>query len=91
MIFLGYCTIHTCCILVCMEDREAYTLSEAARILDTTEGALRQRVRRGTLESYKEEGRVYVYIHRTDTVQGNVHTPESQALMSEIQARFKPV
>ena len=72
-----------------MEDREAYTLSEAARILDTTEGALRQRVRRGTLESYKEEGRVYVYIPRTDTVQDDVHIPESQTLMSEIQARVE--
>src|SRR5215203_6925436 len=90
MTFLGYCTtIHTCCILVCMVDREAYTLSEAARILDTTEGALRQRVRRGTLESYKEEGRVYVYIPRTDTVQDDVHIPESQTLMSEVQARVE--
>ena len=80
-----------------MEDREAYTLSKAeaytlskaARILDTTEGALRQRVRRGTLESYKEEGRVYVYIPRTDTVQDDVHIPESQTLMSEVQARVE--
>jgi hypothetical protein len=72
-----------------MEDREAYTLSEAARILDTTEGALRQRIRRGTMESFKQDGRVYVYIPRTDTVQDDVHTPESQTLMSEIQARVE--
>jgi hypothetical protein len=64
------------CRLVRMEDRESYTLSEAARILNTSEGALRQRIRRGTLESYKDQGRVYVYIPHTDNVQDDVHTPE---------------
>jgi hypothetical protein len=82
-------TLQTCCILVCMEDRGAYTLSEAARILGTSEGALRQRIRRGTLESFKEESRVYVYLPRTDTVQDDVHTLESQTLISEIQARVE--
>jgi hypothetical protein len=72
-----------------MEDREAYTLTDAARILGTSEGALRQRIRRGTLDSYKEEGRVYVYLPHTDTVQDDVHTPESQTLISEIQARVE--
>src|SRR5215203_6861768 len=72
-----------------MEDREAYTLSEAARVLNTSEGALRQRIRRGTLESHKEHGRVYVYLPRTDSVQDGVHTPESQTLISEIQARVE--
>ena len=75
--------------LLRIEDRRAYTLTDAARILGTAEGALRQRVRRGTLNSYKEEGRVYVYIPRTYAVQDDVHTPESQTLISEIQARVE--
>ena len=70
-----------------MEDRQGYTLPEAARILSTSEGALRQRIRRGTLESYKENDRVYVYLPHTDTVHDDMHTPESQTLISEIQAR----
>src|SRR5215211_2210864 len=72
-----------------MEERQAYTLTDAARILGTSEGALRQRIRRGSLESYKEHGRVYVYISRTDTVQDEVHTPESQTLISEVRARVE--
>src|SRR5918992_5051373 len=63
-------------------DRQVYTLTDAARILGTSEGALRQRVRRGTVESYKDHGRVYVYLPRTSTVQDHVGTPESQMLTS---------
>jgi hypothetical protein len=75
--------------LLRIEDRHACTLTDAARKLDTLEGALRQRTRRGTLESYKEHGRVYVYIPRTDTVQDDVHTPASHTLITEIQARVE--
>jgi len=72
-----------------MENRHAYTLADAARILGTSEGALRQRIRRGSLESYKEHGRVYVYLPRTDNVRDDVHIPESQTLISEVQARVE--
>ena len=75
-----------------MEDRHAYTLTDAARILGTSEGALRQRIRRGTLETFKENGRVYVYLPHTDNVQEDVHTPESHALRSaddELRARVE--
>jgi hypothetical protein len=72
-----------------MEDRQGYTLTDAARILRTSEGALRQRIRRGSLESYKEHGRVYVYIPDTHDVQDDAHTPESHTLISEIQARVE--
>jgi hypothetical protein len=71
-----------------MEERQGYTLSEAARVLGTTEGALRQRIRRGTIESEKVEDRVYVYLDHTYNVQNNVHTPESAALTS-LQARVE--
>jgi hypothetical protein len=69
-------------VSLCMEGRQAYTLTDAARVLGTSDGALRQRIRRGTLESYKEQGRVYVYLHHTDTVQDDVHAPESHTLRS---------
>jgi hypothetical protein len=75
-----------------MEDRHAYTLTDAARILGTSEGALRQRIRRGTLETFKENGRVYVYLPHTDNVQDDVHIPESHALRSaddELRARVE--
>jgi hypothetical protein len=75
-----------------MEDRHAYTLTDAARILGTSEGALRQRIRRGTLETFKENGRVYVYLPHTDNIQGDVHIPESRVLRSaddELRARVE--
>jgi hypothetical protein len=75
-----------------MEDRHTYTLTDAARILGTSEGALRQRIRRGTLETFKENGRVYVYLPHTDNIQGDVHIPESRVLRSaddELRARVE--
>ena len=75
-----------------MEDRRTYTLTDAARILGTSEGALRQRIRRGTLETFKENGRVYVYLPHTDNIQGDVHIPESRVLRSaddELRARVE--
>jgi hypothetical protein len=63
------------------------TLQDAAQELGITPDALRQRIRRGQYRSEKEDGRVYVYLnlHRTET-EHNVQV-ESNALISEIQAR----
>jgi hypothetical protein len=54
------------------EDRPEYrterrvTLTEAATVLGTSKGAVRMRVRRGTLRSEKgEDGRVYVFVDPT--------------------------
>jgi hypothetical protein len=54
------------------EDRPEYrterrvTLAEAAAVLGTSKGAVRMRVRRGTLRSEKgEDGRVYVFVDPT--------------------------
>ncbi len=44
-------------------DRDRVTIQEAARRLGVSEGAVRKRVKRGTLEHDKERGgRVYVYL-----------------------------
>jgi hypothetical protein len=65
------------------------TLQDAAQELGITPDALRQRIRRGQYHSTKEDGRVYVYLNldRTET-EHNVQV-ESNALISEIQARVQ--
>jgi hypothetical protein len=65
------------------------TLQDAAQQLGITPDALRQRIRRGQYHSKKEDGRVYVYLNldRTET-EHNVQV-ESNALISEIQARVQ--
>lgn len=53
------------------------TLSEAAQLLGISKGAVRQRVRRGTLRSDKgEDGRVYVYVYPSTN---DVHDAGSEA------------
>ncbi len=43
------------------------TVPEASRALGLTEGAIRQRIQRGTLKNVRdEEGRVYVLVNRDD-------------------------
>ena len=63
------------------------TIQEAARRLGVSEGAVRKRVSRGTLEHHKDEdGRVYVYLDaRVDSgVDGGVD-PNSNALISQLR------
>ena len=43
------------------------TVQEAARILGVKEPAIRKRVKRGTLQSEREGGRVYVYLDTTES------------------------
>jgi excisionase family DNA binding protein len=63
------------------------TIQEAARRLGVSEGAVRKRVSRGTLEHHKDEdGRVYVYLD--DGVDGGVDVgvdPNSNALISQLR------
>jgi excisionase family DNA binding protein len=71
------------------------TIQEAARILGVSEGAVRKRVKRGTLPHYKEQpsGRVYVQLdggtHRVaeGVDDGVPHEPE--ALISEMRGRVQ--
>jgi excisionase family DNA binding protein len=63
------------------------TIQEAARRLGVSEGAVRKRVTRGTLEHHKDEdGRVYVYLDAgvDDGVDEGVD-PNSNALISQLR------
>ena len=76
-----------------MEDRRV-TIREAAILLGVSEGAVRKRVDRGTIEHDKgNDGRVYVYL--SDGVPGgddngvDASTPhESSPLISEMRSRI---
>jgi excisionase family DNA binding protein len=63
------------------------TVQEAARRLGVSEGAVRKRVARGTLEHDKDEsGRVYVYLpDGVDGVQDEGVDPNSNALISHLE------
>lgn len=71
-------------------DRTRLTIQEAARRLGVSEGAIRKRVNRGTLEHYRDEdGRIYVYLdgatRGVDDVQDEVSDPHNDALTSALR------
>ena len=72
-----------------MEDRRV-TIREAAVLLGVSEGAIRKRVDRGTLEHDKgTDGRVYVYLPDGADNGVDASTPhESNALISEMKERI---
>jgi hypothetical protein len=57
--------------------RQRYTIPQAAKILGLTEEAVRQRVKRGTLDSIKVEGKLFVLlqIDRSDDVSRGPEEP----------------
>src|SRR5829696_1050154 len=63
------------------------TIQEAARRLGVSEGAVRKRVTRGTLEHHKDEdGRVYVYLDTgVDSGVDEGVDPNSNALISQLR------
>ena len=67
------------------------TIQEAARRLGVSEGAVRKRVTRGTLQHEKEEdGRVYIYLdagdrRRVDDGQDAGVDPNNAALISQLR------
>jgi hypothetical protein len=71
------------------------TIQEAARALGISEGAVRKRVTRGTIEHDKgDDGRVYVYLsvrdrRGVDDVQDAGVDPNSSALISEMRDRIR--
>jgi uncharacterized membrane protein len=71
------------------------TIQEAARRFGVSEGAVRKRVTRGTLEHDKEDdGRVYVYLDERDTrgvddVQDTGVHPVSSALISRLEGEVE--
>src|SRR4051812_19390514 len=72
-----------------VEDRRV-TVREAAVLLGVSEGAIRKRVDRGTLEHDKgEDGRVYVYLPGgVDNGVDASNTHESTTLISEMRSRI---
>jgi hypothetical protein len=64
------------------------TIQEAARIMGVSEGAVRKRVKRGTIAHDKGEGgRVYVYLDAgVDEGVDDVSYPERDALISELRS-----
>jgi excisionase family DNA binding protein len=63
------------------------TIQEAARRLEVSEGAVRKRVTRGTLEHHKDEdGRIYVYLDAgVDSGVDEGVGPNSNALISQLR------
>jgi hypothetical protein len=73
-------------------DRSRYTVPEAARVLGISPEAVRNRLSRGTLDSVKVEGTVYVLLDR-DRTRYTADTPtdipgESSALTSQMQGEI---
>jgi hypothetical protein len=72
-------------------ERDRVTIQEAARLLGISEGAVRKRVTRGTLEHEKgDDGRVYLYLDAgsrrgVDDVQDVGVDPNSTALISQLR------
>ncbi len=70
------------------------TVAEAAERLGVTQDAVRQRIRRGTIDHEKDEtGRVYVYLTPTDTARDNVrdgaHDTDRDDLVGELRDRIR--
>jgi len=61
-----------------MEGTNWVTVQEAARLLSISEGAVRARIHRGTLETEREGGTVYVRIYDDDTA--NERTEQSEVI-----------
>ena len=68
-------------------DVSRLTIAEAARRLDTTETAIRMRIRRGTLPSEKDaSGRLYVLLADTSTDTSTDTSPTQQATRRDTSA-----
>jgi hypothetical protein len=70
---------------------EKFSVAEAAQVLGISAEAVRQRIKRGTLDTEKSvEGTVYVLLDtdltRNDNVRSGDRTGESGALISELRA-----
>jgi hypothetical protein len=78
-----------------MDETHRVTIQEASRILRVSEGAIRKRVKRGTLPHDKDaDGRVYIYLGHgvgegADARVDNVSHPERDALISEMVGELR--
>jgi excisionase family DNA binding protein len=67
-------------------ERQRVTVQEAARILGVKEPAIRKRVKRGTLQSERVGGRVYVYL---DTGRSADRSEDRSAGRDELVAELR--
>jgi DNA-binding transcriptional MerR regulator len=69
--------------------KDRLTVPDAAKLLGVTPEAIRQRIRRGTIEHEQDEnGRYYVYTSSTEAVENNIGNNvqnDSQALHDHIE------
>jgi excisionase family DNA binding protein len=65
---------------VLMEGSNRVTVQEAARLLGISEGAVRARIHRGTLETERDSGTVYVRLNADDTT--NERTEQSELVQT---------
>jgi excisionase family DNA binding protein len=63
-----------------MEGWNRVTVQEAARLLGISEGAVRARIHRGTLETERDSGTVYVRLNADDTT--NERTEQSELVQT---------
>jgi excisionase family DNA binding protein len=63
-----------------MEGSNRVTVQEAARLLGISEGAIRARIHRGSLETEREGGTVYVRLDADDT--SNQRTEQSELVQT---------
>jgi excisionase family DNA binding protein len=63
-----------------MEGWNRVTVQEAARLLGISEGAVRARIHRGTLETERDSGTVYVRLNADDT--SNERTERSELVQT---------
>lgn len=68
-----------------VDETKRYTVAEAARVLDITETAVRARIQRGTLDSEREEGTVYV---RLTTDDASTKSNEQSELVEALRAQI---
>jgi len=66
------------------------TVAQAAERLGITQDAVRQRIRRGSIDHDKDEnGRVYVYLDPTHTEHDTVHDGVRDELVEELRDRVR--
>lgn len=68
-----------------VNETNRYTVAEAARVLGITETAVRARIQRGTLDSEREEGTVYV---RLTIDEASAKSHEQSELVEALRAQI---
>jgi excisionase family DNA binding protein len=72
-----------------MEGWNRVTVQEAARLLGISEGAVRARIHRGTLETERDSGTVYVRLNADDTTNERTEQSELAQTLREYNASLE--